>query len=153
MSYFDWLYSKDQRFAKVMSEPIPDRSLIEALDDIIQGSVVNRTRHNLIHDGADLTGIFIQRLFMHGYKPRTVGNIPCEPGERVPAFYLDGFTAYFGWVFWEKFSARKIRKLWGSVVKNSKGDWRIQIPVVAQTVIYANELMKIEMDIDHPSDV
>jgi hypothetical protein len=45
-----------------------------------------------------------------------------------------------------------MRKLWGSVVRNKKGDWAIQIPPTKPTTIYANPLLKIEMDIEHPGE-
>ena len=69
----------------------------------------------------------------------------------MPVFYLDKGVAYFGWVFWEKFSQLKLRKLFGSVVRNSAGDWAIQISAKRNTVIYANSVLKTEMDIENPS--
>ena len=84
--------------------------------------------------------------------PTTVERVDVRPGERVPAFYIDNTVAYFGWVFWEQFTSWKIRKLWGSVIKNERGDWDIQIPPTRITVIYANESLKLEMDIDHPPE-
>jgi hypothetical protein len=60
-------------------------------------------------------------------------------------------VAYFGWVFWEKFSHRKLRKLFGSVVRNSKGDWAMQISDKGRSVIYANPDLTSEMDIENPS--
>ena len=66
----------------------------------------------------------------------------------APAFYVEDTTAYFGWVFWEKFTSAKRRKLWGSVVRNEKGDWAIQISPTKTTTIYVNEKLKTEMDIE-----
>lgn len=80
----------------------------------------------------------------------TVGDVDVQPGERVPAFYIKSSTAYFGWIFWEKFSDLKLRKLWGSVVRNAKGDWAIQIPAGRGTKIHAGLSLKIEMDIENP---
>jgi hypothetical protein len=80
-----------------------------------------------------------------------VREVPVQPGQRVPAFYIDSGTAYFGWIFWEKFSQLRMRKLFGSVVRNEKGDWAIQIPEKRNTVVYANESLMSEMDIDNPS--
>ena len=79
-------------------------------------------------------------------------KINVQPGERVPAFLIEQRIAYFGWVFWEQFTSWKMRKLWGSVLKNRLGDWDIQIPASRPTVIYANESLKLEMDIDHPPE-
>lgn len=80
-----------------------------------------------------------------------VQDAAVEPGERAPGFYIDKATAYFGWVFWEKFTQLKLRKLFGSVVRNNKGDWAIQIPPQRKTVIYVNMSLKTEMDIENPS--
>ncbi len=124
--------------------------LREALEDIVDGVNVKRAKHELLHDGRDLTTLFLEVLSEQGYLPVTVGAVQVEPGERVPAFLLVGTTAFFGWVFWEQFTSWKIRKLWGSVIKNARGDWDIQIPEARATTIYANASLKLEMDIDHP---
>ena len=126
--------------------------LRDALKDIIDGKNVKRVRHELIYNGLDITDEFIDQLGASGYLPTTVNAVHVEPGERVPAFYIEGQIAYFGWVFWEQFTSWKIRKLWGSVIKNARGDWDIQIPPARSVTIYANESHKLEMDIDHPPE-
>lgn len=137
-----------------MKEATVNRSQLEAaFDDIITGTGVQRSKHELTVDRTDVTYHFLAALKRHGYSPTTVGDVDVQPGERVPAFYIEHSTAYFGWVFWEKFTQWKLRKLWGSVVRNRKGDWAIQIPPTKQTIIYANPLLKIEMDIEHPGEV
>ncbi len=128
-------------------------SVREALDDIILGRTVKRARHELIHDGIDLTDYFIKSLLRHGFNPSTVGEITVQPGERLPAFYLEGSTAYFGWVFWEKFSQLRLRKLFGTVVRNTKGDWFIQLPSNSPAIIYVNTSTIFEMDIDCPFEL
>lgn len=134
-----------------MSTPVQER-LREALSAVIEGRFVKRVKHELIYEGEDLTPVFTGELARHGYRTTVVEAVNVEPGERVPAFLVDGGVAYFGWVFWEQFTSWKIRKLWGSVIKNSRGDWEIQIPATRNTVIYANEALKLEMDIDHPPE-
>ena len=124
----------------------------DALRDIIGGKTVKRIRHELTHDGNDLTSVFIEELQHLGYYPTTVEKVKANPGERVPAFLIKEKVVYFGWVFWEQFTSWKIRKLWGSVIKNKRGDWDIQIPATRTTTIYANESLKLEMDIDHPPE-
>ena len=124
----------------------------DALRAIVDGKIVKRARHSLHHDGGDLTPLFIEEMGKLGYRKATVDGLDVKPGERVPAFFIDGGIAYFGWVFWEQFTSWKIRKLWGSVIKNKKGDWDIQIPAGRPTPIYANAELKIEMDIDHPPE-
>ena len=128
------------------------RHLHEALSEIILGKNVKRIKHDLQYQGTDLTDDFINELHRHGYVAGTVEKINVQPGERVPAFLIEQRIAYFGWVFWEQFTSWKMRKLWGSVLKNRLGDWDIQIPASRPTVIYANELLKLEMDIDHPPE-
>jgi hypothetical protein len=124
----------------------------DALRDIIEGKNVKRIRHDLRYEGRDLTQEFIGELQNSGYSQTTVGDVEVQPGERVPAFYIQDGIAYFGWVFWEQFTSWKIRKLWGSIIKNQRGDWDIQISSTRTTPIYANASMKLEMDIDHPPE-
>ena len=126
--------------------------LRDALREIIAGKTVKRARHELRFNGKDLTSEFIEELAHQGFAAATVGCVNVAPGERVPAFLIENDVAWFGWVFWEQFTSWKIRKLWGSVVKNAKGDWDIQIPETRSTTIYANESLKLEMDIDHPPE-
>jgi hypothetical protein len=123
-----------------------------ALYEIIEGANVKRSKHDLVHEGVDLTPLFIEELGRVGYSPRTVEQVHVRPGERVPAFYLLDKVAYFGWVFWEQFTSWKLRKLWGSVIKNTRGDWEIQVPSGKNATVYANEARIIEMDIDHPPE-
>ena len=130
------------------------RATLDAVfDDIITGTGVHRSKHELTLDGKDVTFQFVAALKRHGYFPATVGEVEVQPGERVPAFFIKESTAYFGWVFWEKFTQWKLRKLWGSTVRNAKGDWAIQIPPNKPTAIYANDDFKIEMDIEHPGEL
>ena len=128
------------------------KKLQDAFRDIITGKGVKQSKHDLTLDGVSVITAFLDELERHGYKATTVANVEVPPGERVPAFYVEDTTAYFGWVFWEKFTSSKMRKLWGSAVRNEKGDWAIQISPMKVTTIYANPKLKSEIDIDHPSD-
>ena len=136
----------------MITTPVAEGKLRDALAAIIEGKIVKRIKHDLSHEGKDLTSAFIEELQKHGYQPTIVEHVNIQPGERVPAFYIDNGVAYFGWVFWEQFTSWKIRKLWGSVIKNKRGDWDIQIPAARKTTIYANKSLKLEMDIDHPPE-
>ncbi len=129
----------------------PSAEVRAALAEIIEGRVVKRSRHQLKLDGRDVTFEFMELLRARSYLPMLVRDVPAEPGERVPAFFVEDGTAYFGWVFWEKFSQLRLRKLFGSVVRNQKGDWAVQISERHRSVIHANPGLKMEMDIDHPS--
>ena len=125
--------------------------LTEILSDIIEGSIVKRAKHELVWEHRDVSLEFIDALQRNGYVATTVGKAEIQPGERVPALYLDKGFAYFGWIFWEKFSQLKLRKLFGSVIRDSYGDWAIQISAKRNTVVYANVSLKSEMDIENPS--
>ena len=122
-----------------------------ALKEIIEGRNVKRSRHDLRIEAADLTPLFLEMLHELHYLPATVSDTPVSPGERAPAFYIVDGVAHFGWVFWEKFTERKLRKLFGTVVKNRKGDWAIQIPGHEPTTIYVNSDARIAMELDNPS--
>jgi hypothetical protein len=127
--------------------------LQEVFRDIIHGNGVKRSKHELIYDGRDLTSAFIEALQEHRFLPVTVGDSAIEPGQRVPAFFLREQTAFFGWIFWEKFSQLRLRKLFGTVVRNAKGDWLYQLPSNSSTIIYADHLHILEMDIDRPFEL
>jgi hypothetical protein len=133
-----------------MMQTTSHEAVREALRDIIAGKTVKRIKHDLLYEGRDFTMLFIEELSLNGYSPTTVREVAVQPGERVPAFLIEHTVAYFGWVFWEQFTSWKLRKLWGSTIKNKLGDWDIQIPSTRGTAIYANALLKLEMDIDHP---
>lgn len=134
-----------------MSNVSPAAEIREVLQDIVEGRVVKRAKHELRWDARDVTLEFISVLESAGYQSTLVRNIDIQPGERVPAFFIEGSTAYFGWIFWEKFSQLRLRKLFGSVVRNGSGDWAIQISEKRNSVVYANPVLKAEMDIENPS--
>jgi len=129
------------------------RSLLEALGEIIEGTHVKRARHELRWQGRSLAGLFRTELVRRGFRPLSVAETEVRPGQRAPAFHLEGDTAYFGWVFWEKFSETRSRKLFGSVVRNAKGDWLIQISPRQPAKIYVNLSLTTPMDIDLPSGI
>jgi hypothetical protein len=134
-----------------MNEPAPRARLAEVFRDIIEGKTVKRAKHELLWEGREVAPLFIETLQQMGYQPLTVQRVPVSPGERVPAFYIEDACAYFGWVFWEKFTSTRQRKLFGSVVRNDRGDWDIQLSPRDQSVIYADISRKTVMDIDRPS--
>ncbi len=107
---------------------------ILALDDLILGRGVKRGRHDL---AADIAPLFLARLAALGFEERTVADVPIEVGVRVPAWIVRPGVADFGTVFWELFDERVRRKLFGSEVRNAKGDWEIQIPPSSPRRIWA----------------
>ena len=132
-----------------MSSPPHDtRAVAEALGAIIEGTSVTRSRHDLTWEGRSLAEQFRRELIGRGFVPLSVAEATVAVGERAPAFYLEGGTAYFGWVFWEKFTQNRRRKLFGSVVRNAKGDWLIQISARQTTPVYVNLSRTLPMEID-----
>ena len=124
--------------------------LTEALLNLIRGSEVRRGSHQLLLDETDATSLFIELLLEEKFELARIEEIAIEPGERVPAFYLEKGTAHFGWVFWEAFFPGRMRKIFGSVHRNEKGDWTIMLGRKQQ--VYANLILKEAMDLDHPSE-
>lgn len=133
-----------------MPSPSQD-DLRTLLRDIIEGKIVKRAKHELRWETKDLSLDFVDELTRAGYRQTVVAQVAVEPGRRVPAFFIENGIAYFGWVFWEKFSQLKLRKLFGSVVRNAHGDWAVQISEKRGSVIYANPDLASDMDIDNPS--
>lgn len=129
----------------------PPLHIREVLRDIVEGRSVKRAKHDLRWGLTDLTTTFIDALQENGYHPMDVHDVHIIPGERVPAFYIEHGTAYFGWVFWEKFSSARLRKLFGSAIRNARGDWEIQIPSSRKRTLYVNMDMKYGMDVENPS--
>ena len=129
----------------------PHGELRAVFAEIIAGKTVKRSVHELRWGTRDVTLEFVDALTESGYLRTTVAQVRVMPGERVPAFFIEDGTAYFGWVFWEKFSTLRLRKLFGSVARTPKGDWRVQIGEKRRSVIYADVSDKGEMDIDNPS--
>lgn len=127
-----------------------DKRLRDAFKEIIDGRTVKRSKHELIFGGVDVSNVFMDELEKKNYLPAIVSDIPCEQGQRVPAFFVEEKQAYFGWVFWEKFTEGRLRKLFGTVVRNEKGDWLIQIPNGSRKIVYANTGLAAGMDIDRP---
>ncbi len=129
----------------------PSRELAQALTDLIRGDGVRRASHRLEVDGRDVSALFRQVLVSEGYYEIRIDDIDIEPGERVPAFYVDDTGAHFGWVFWEIFSPDRKRKLFGSQIKNTKGDWAIMLARSAR--VYACLERKEPMDVERPSSL
>ncbi|HHJ51717.1 MAG TPA: hypothetical protein ENJ89_00855 [Caldithrix abyssi] len=119
----------------------------EVLDDIVLGRGVKRSVHDLQFDQNIYTELFVERLQLYKYRPMPIKDIPIEVGKRVPAFLIDGKTAIFGYVFWEVFSDKRKRKLWGSVVRNEKGDWKYVLPGNSSRIVFVNLDQSEEVDL------
>lgn len=123
---------------------------VAALDDLILGRGVRRGRHEL---PAEAVGMFQIRLKALGFAPTTVGAVDIDVGVRVPAWYLRAPFVDFGMVFWEVFTPRAKRKLFGSEVRNEKGDWDIQLYPASKEVIWANRDLAESYDATRPIGV
>jgi hypothetical protein len=118
-----------------------------ALDDLILGRGVKRGRHELPPGAFPL---FRERLVACGFAPTVVAAVGIEVGVRVPAWLLRPPIADFGTVFWEVFTAVKRRKLFGSEVRNRKGDWEIQLSPGSETTIWVNDSLAESYDASRP---
>jgi hypothetical protein len=114
---------------------------------------VKRGRHELTMDGQDVSDLFLEALRLEGFEPTRVRDVDVAVGERVPAFLLREGRADFGWVFWEKFTPDRSRKLFGSVVRNQKGDWEIQLGAGSRERVYVRHAGRMKTDMDRPSSL
>jgi hypothetical protein len=130
-----------------------EASLLAAFRDLAAGRGVKRGPHDLRVDGEDRSGPFAEALRLEGFEAARVRDVAIAIGERVPAFLVREGRADFGWVFWEKFTAERSRKLFGSVVRNAKGDWEIQLGTGSREVIYVNLGARVAVDPDRPSSL
>lgn len=131
-----------------MSQPSSD--LVEALRDLALGRV-HRSRHSLVVDGRDLTGAFQEVLAQAGYRPLRVRDVEVPRGVRLPAFYLAEGTAHFGHVFKEKFHEGEFRTLFGSVVRNGRGDWEVILTRRSRETVWVKLDGPVPFDEDMPS--
>ncbi len=122
--------------------------VLYALDEIVEGKNVKRYVHDLRLDGRDYADVFAERLLKAGFVETTVGEVEIGFDERVAAFLLREGKAYFGWVFIERFTETKSRKLFGSSVRNKKGDWAIQVPFNSREKIFVRYSEKLQMEMD-----
>jgi len=118
-----------------------------ALDDLILGRGVKRGRHELPIAAFPL---FRERLVACGFAPTVVAAVEIAVGVRVPAWLLRPPLADFGTVFWEVFTPTKRRKLYGSEVRNRKGDWEVQLSPGSEVTIWVNDTLAESYDASRP---
>ena len=118
-----------------------------AVDDLILWRGVRRGRHVL---PPGLETLFLARLAALGFVETTVDAVAIEVGVRVPAWLVRPATVDFGTVFWELFTDRVRRKLWGSEVRDPKGDWEIQIPTSSAHRVWAALRLAERYDASRP---
>ena len=120
----------------------------EVFYDIILGKV-KRSVHHLFYQKNDYTPLFVSCLKNKSYHPVLLKSVEIEIGFRIPGFYIEDSTAYFGYLFWEIFHDSHKRKIWGSVIRNKKGDWKYILSGNSSKVVYLNLTKIQEVDIYH----
>jgi hypothetical protein len=132
------------------NKDLEDSELFQALRDLAAGRGVSRGRHSLIWEGRDLTGRFVEALVSEGFEPMTVKQAPVDLNEKAPAFRVQAGQADFGWVFWEAFTERRARKLFGSEVRARSGDWEVQLGAGSRERLYVKVSDKVPVDPERP---
>ena len=90
-----------------------------------------------------------ERLMANGFQPLTVRDAAIEAGERIPAFYLHGETADFGYVRWEIFTPRSRRKLFQSEYRRPDNqEWAVQLNLSSPEKVWANPNLKERHDVE-----
>jgi hypothetical protein len=125
-----------------------DAELASALDDLILGRGVARGRHSLEYKGRPVRAAFEERLAANGFAPALVRDVAIEPGERIPAFHLDGGAVDFGWIRWEIFTPRSRRKLFASERRRADNqEWAVQIAPGSTEQVWACPARKERHDV------
>ena len=126
-----------------------DAELAAALDDLILGRGVARGRHSLTLRGRSRRVEFEERLSANGFRRMTVRKAGIEAGERVPAFYLHGDTADFGYIRWEIFTPRSRRKLFQSEYRRPDNqEWAVQLNLSSPEEVWASPERKERHDVE-----
>ena len=124
--------------------------LEQALRDLAEGGI-QRSKHGLVLDGDDHSGVFGRILEESGYRPLTIRQMEIPAGVRFPAWVIREGTAHFGHVFLEKFSEGERRALFGSVVRDWRGDWEVILTRASRETVWVNLGQGAPFDEDRPS--
>ncbi|MEW6758322.1 MAG: hypothetical protein AB1347_08885 [Acidobacteriota bacterium] len=127
-----------------------DDEVVEALKDLASGRH-QRTRHDLRLGGRDLSAAFEEVLRREGFVPLRVRDLRLAPGLRHPAWVLRDGEAHFGHVFLEKFDEVSRRPLFGSVVRDWRGDWAVMITRSSRETVWVRTSEAQPFDEDRPS--
>lgn len=80
-----------------------------------------------------------ERLVANGFRPVTVREAPIEPGERIPAFHIEGDAVDFGYIRWEIFTPKSRRKLFASEYRRPDNDeWAVQLNLASPVKLWAS---------------
>jgi hypothetical protein len=124
--------------------------LEQTLRDLAEGRV-QRSRHALKWEGEDLSPRFERILEAAGYRPLKIRDARIQAGIRFPAWVLRDGTGHFGHVFQEKFSEGERRVLFGSVVRDWRGDWEVTLTRSSRETVWVNVDQGSPFDEDRPS--
>lgn len=126
-----------------------EKDLSDALDDLILGRGVARGRHELRHRDRPVRAEFVERLGALGFRPLTVREAEIEPGEKIPAFYLQDDTVDFGWIRWEIFTPKSRRKLFASERRRTDNDeWAVQLNLSSPEKVWASAERREKHDVE-----
>lgn len=124
--------------------------VVDTLRDLARGTV-HRSRHGLVLGDVDYTADFEDVLRSEGYAPARLNTLTVPRGVRYPAFILREGLAYFGHVFREKFTESEDRLLFGSVVRDGRGDWAVLLTRRSSEVVWVNLGEGSPFDDERPS--
>ena len=127
-----------------------DHETAAVLESLVEGKV-QRSRHDLRLDGRDLTEAFAEVLRRKGYTAVRIRDLRLRPGIRHPAWVLRDGEAFFGYVFLEKFEEGSYRPLFGSVVRDGRGDWRVLLTRSSRERVFVKAEEALPFDEDRPS--
>jgi len=127
-----------------------DEDVLETLMELASGRH-QRTRHDLRLGDRDLTSAFEEVLRGEGFVPLRVRDLRLEPGLRHPAWVLRHGEAHFGHVFLEKFEEGSRRPLFGSVVRDWRGDWAVMLTRSSRETVWVRTSESQPFDEDRPS--
>jgi hypothetical protein len=126
-----------------------EAELVTALDDLILGRGVARGRHSMRHAGRLVRAELEERLLANGFRPMTVREAEIEAGEKIPAFYLHGEIADFGYIRWEIFTPRSRRKLFASEYRRpDNSEWALQINLSSPEKVWGSPDRREHHDVD-----
>ena len=85
----------------------------------------------------------------NGFRPMIVREAPIEAGEKIPAFFIKGETADFGYIRWEIFTPKSRRKLFASERRSPENqEWAIQLNLASPEKVWASPDRKERHDVD-----
>ncbi len=101
------------------------------------------------HQGRLVRWELEERLAANGFRLMTVREAPIEAGERIPAFYLHGEIADFGYLRWEIFTPKSRRKLFQSEYRRpDNGEWDVQLNLSSPERVWASPERKERHDVE-----